>query len=424
MKASGVEWLGEIPQHWNVKRLKYVCSINPSKTETKFLSDELEVTFLPMESIGVGVANPDQSKKLVEVSQGFTFFANDDVVIAKITPCFENGKGAIVHNLVNKIGFGTTELHVLRAHVTLNNRFLYYLTASYPFRKLGEGEMQGTAGQKRVTGTFINNFATPLPPLPEQHAIADFLDHETARIDTVIAKYQRLLELLEEKRINLIALIVTRGLDSSALMKKSELPWLRNVPAHWNVVRNGNLFEERDERNQSDLPLLNVSIHTGVTLREFSTEHIEQMASDWSTYKMARKGDIAFNKMRMWQGAVGVAPVDGLVSPDYTVACPRENVNPYYFEYLFRTETYKNEINRFSHGIVPDRNRLYWEQFKQMPSLCPPFKEQNQIVEYLNEKSRQIDQLAEKINQIIFTLKEYRNGLISSAVTGKINVSD
>lgn len=126
--------------------------------------------------------------------------------------------------------------------------------------------------------------------------------------------------------------------------------------------------------------------------------------------------------MRMWQGAVGVAPEDGLVSPDYTVARPRKNVNPRYFEYFFRTDLYKNEINRFSHGIVPDRNRLYWEQFKQMPSLCPPFEEQNKIVKYLDCETKVAWQLIQEIQKMIELLHEYRSSLVSSVVTGKLDL--
>jgi len=301
-------------------------------------------------------------------------------------------------------------------------RFVYYITTSYTFRKLGEGSMQGTAGQKRVTEDFVINFLTPIPPIEEQYSLVDYLDRETTRTYALIAKYQRMIELLEEKRASLINRAVTRGLDESSPTKKSEIPWLKMIPSHWSIVKNGNLFIERDERGYPDLPLLNVSIHTGVTLREFSTEHIEQMASDWSTYKRAIKDDIAFNKMRMWQGAVGVVPTDGLVSPDYTVARPRQNVNPYYFSYLFRTDFYKNEINRFSHGIVPDRNRLYWDQFKQMPSICPPYEEQSRIVAFLDREVGKIKQLTGKIEKMISTLQEYRSALIGNVVTGKVNV--
>lgn len=213
MKDSGVEWLGKIPKHWNIFRLKNICSVNPRKDKVNILTEEIDVSFLPMESIGVGTINLNQTKKLTEVSQGFTHFIDNDVVVAKITPCFENGKGAIVCNLINGIGFGTTELHVLRTNDGLDNRFLYYITASYPFRKIAEGEMQGTAGQKRVTEQFIINFPVSLPPLTEQCAIAEFLDRETARIDLMKEKVISMITKLQEYRTALISAAVTGKID-------------------------------------------------------------------------------------------------------------------------------------------------------------------------------------------------------------------
>jgi len=217
---------------------------------------------------------------------------------------------------------------------------------------------------------------------------------------------------------------VTKGLNSDVMMKDSGVTWLGQVPSHWEVKRNGSLFRQRDERGNPDLPLLNVSIHTGVSLRELSTDHVEQIASDWSTYKRACKGDIAFNKMRMWQGAVGVAPIDGLVSSDYTVAIPFNNVVSQYYEYLFRIDKYKIEINKYSHGIVPDRNRLYWDQFKQMLSIYPPFEEQKKITDYLDYQTKRLTALATKVETAIERLREYRAALISSVVTGKAQVKD
>jgi type I restriction enzyme, S subunit len=207
-------------------------------------------------------------------------------------------------------------------------------------------------------------------------------------------------------------------------MRDSGVEWLREIPAHWEVKRNGLLFRERDERGFSELPILNVSINTGVAIREFSEEKIEQKAEDPAIYKRAKQGDIAFNKMRMWQGAVGVAPVDGLVSPDYTVATPDPRIEPVYYELLFRTSFYKAEINRHSHGNVPDRNRLYWDEFKQIKSLFPPPDEQRRILNWINAETEKLDALVSKILDGIARLKEFRTALISAAVTGKIDVRE
>jgi type I restriction enzyme S subunit len=141
-KNSGVEWLGKIPTHWEARRMKYAAALNPPGREVRKSPSDLEVSFVPMELVGeYGGMDLSRVKPLAEVAQGYTYFRDGDVVIAKITPCFENGKGARAMGLTNGIAFGTTELHVLRAHEVIEGRFLFYLTLSHGFRKLGEAEM-------------------------------------------------------------------------------------------------------------------------------------------------------------------------------------------------------------------------------------------------------------------------------------------
>lgn len=207
-KDSGVEWLGEIPEHWEVKRLKFTARINPTKSECD-LAPVTEVTFLPMEYVSeTGVVDLSEERRLEEVYSGYTYFREDDVLLAKITPCFENGKAAIARGLKNQVGFGTTEFHVLRVSPNEPD-FFYYLIFSYGFRQLGTSEMYGAGGQKRVPLEFLQNVRIPLPPLSEQRAIADFLDQQTQRIDTIIEKTKYSIELLKEKRSALISAAVT-----------------------------------------------------------------------------------------------------------------------------------------------------------------------------------------------------------------------
>src|SRR5438128_1599603 len=149
--------------------------------------------------------------------------------------------------------------------------------------------------------------------------------------------------------------------------KDSGLPWLGKIPVTWAVRRNGRLFAERKQSGFPDLPILEVSLKTGVRIRNFDTSKRKQVMADRAKYKRACKEDIAYNMMRLWQGAVGVPPVDGLISPSYVVARPYADVNSWFYAYLFRTDAYMHEVNQYSHGIVADRNRLYWDEFKQMP---------------------------------------------------------
>jgi len=382
-----------------------------------------EVSFCPMSAIGdKGELDTTFVKSSSAISNGYTRFENGDVIVAKITPCFENGKGALARNLINGIGYGTTELFVLRAGSNLDARFLYYATVSRLFRGYGEAFMTGAAGQKRVPSEFAFDFPLGFPHLSEQAAIADYLDRETARIDELVAEKEKMLALLEEKRNALVTRAVTRGLDPNAKMKDSGVEWLGEIPAAWQIRRVAFLFIERDERNEPNLPLLNVSLNTGVTVREFSEDRIERTAEDFTTYKVARMGDVAFNKMRMWQGAVGIAPVDGLVSPDYVVAKPGPDVWPDYFGYLLRIPPFGAEAARRSHGIVWDRLRLYWDDFRDMRVPLPPLAEQRAIVEALSAELAEARELETALKESIGLLSERRAALITAAVTGQIDV--
>jgi type I restriction enzyme S subunit len=167
-----------------------------------------------METIGEdGTYSLEEERPIEQVLQGYTYFRDGDIGIAKITPCFENGKGALFDGLKNGLGFGTTELHILRAKKETNSKFLFYLTRSQPFRRLGIAKMYGSAGQKRVPEDFVRDFETGFPPLSEQSAIAAYLDRETARIDALIGKAEAMIVCLQEYRTALISAAVTGKID-------------------------------------------------------------------------------------------------------------------------------------------------------------------------------------------------------------------
>jgi len=210
---------------------------------------------------------------------------------------------------------------------------------------------------------------------------------------------------------------VIDGLKPYTDRKDSGLPWLGEIPAHWDVRRNGRLFVQRNQTGFPDLPILEVSLKTGVRVRDFENSNRKQVMADREKYKRARQGDIAYNMMRMWQGAVGTSPVDGLVSPAYVVAKPLPDTESRYYQYLFRTGAYMDEVNKFSRGIVSDRNRLYWEDFKQMPSPFPPPEEQAAIVRFLDHADRRIRRYIRAERQLIALLNEQKQAIIHRAVT-------
>lgn len=206
-------------------------------------------------------------------------------------------------------------------------------------------------------------------------------------------------------------------LNPYTAMKDSGVRWLGEVPAGWEVRRNGRLFAERKETGFPDLPILEVSLKTGVRVRDFGLSQRKQVMSDRDKYKRAASGDIAYNMMRMWQGAVGVAPTDGLVSPAYVVARPLQGTVPGYFAYLYRTSAYMGEVNNYSHGIVADRNRLYWDEFKQIPTPYPPPDEQSAIVRFLGNADRGIRRYIRTKQNLIKLLEEQKHQVIRRAVS-------
>ena len=184
----------QVPFNWTVRRIKDVALINPSRPRVQ--NTNMLVSFIRMHGVSEDARiTGDERRPYSEVASGYTSFQNDDVLVAKITPCFENGKGALAGNLVNGIGLGSTEFHVLRAKPGFDSTFLYYLTLSPTFRGRGEMNMQGSAGQKRVPTDFLRSYRFPCPPLPEQRKIAEILgtwDEAIALTEQLIATKQQL----------------------------------------------------------------------------------------------------------------------------------------------------------------------------------------------------------------------------------------
>lgn len=214
-KPSGVEWIGDIPEHWDATKLKRVVSFNPSKSETRANpADEEKVVFLPMENISVnGDIDCSEKRTLSEIWNGFTYFRRGDVVVAKITPCFENGKGAYLKGLESDFGFGTTELIVLRPSRAIDGAFLRFLTSTKQFLLLGEQYMTGAAGQQRIPSDFVKNYPIGLPPIDEQLEILEHIQEKSAEIDQAITRAQREIELMREYRTRLISDVVTGQVD-------------------------------------------------------------------------------------------------------------------------------------------------------------------------------------------------------------------
>jgi type I restriction enzyme, S subunit len=390
----------------------------------QLLSEVRRVTFLPMEAIGEhGEIDLSNVRDIEEVRSGYTQFFDGDVVIAKITPCFENGKGALVKGTSDGVGFGTTELHVLTPSDELDGRFLYFTTASPHFRRLGEAMMTGAAGQKRVPEDFVRDFTIQVPPLPQQRAIANYLDKETKRLDTLVDAKEDMLTLLSGKRQAIVTRAVTRGLDPTVSFRESGIPWLGTIPSHWELKRVKYLFkliaDPAPENNEFEL----LSLYTDVGVRpRKELEARGNKATTTDSYWMVRRGDLIVNKLLAWMGAFGVSDYDGVTSPAYDILRPVSGINSLYYHHLFRCGICLPEIRRRSYGIMDMRLRLYFDRFGDMPVPVPPIAEQAAIITHISRETSELDALCEATERTISLLNERRAAVIAAAVTGQIEV--
>jgi type I restriction enzyme S subunit len=376
-----------------------------------------------MEAIGEDGSLDLHRRRLSDVEVGYTYFRDNDVTVAKITPCFENGKGAIMRGLVGGIGFGTTELIVARPDLAqTTSEYLNWLFRSAPFRILGEACMYGAGGQKRVPDDFVRDFAIAFPPLPEQVAIASFLDHETGKIDALAEEQRRLIELLKEKRQAVISHAITKGFDATALMKESDVEWLGKVPSHWEVVPLRWLFRFVKRQEDAKLEVLSVYRDFGVIEKSSRNDNNNTTPEDLSKYQTVRVGDLVVNKMKAWQGSVGVSTHDGITSPDYAVFEPKHGGSDRYFNWLLRCRLLPNVYLSISNGIRNDQWRLEPDKLKAVRLPLPPVAEQAAIADAIQGRVASFDGLIAGAEAAITLLKERRAALISAAVTGKIDV--
>lgn len=435
-KDSGIDCLGEVPEHWHVKRLRFLVTMNPSKQEISHLPKDTDVSFIPMEAVGDdGKLDLERIRTIEEAETGYTYFADGDVTYAKITPCFENGKGAVMRRLVGGAGFGTTELTVLRPSLKVNSQFLYYLTISSPFRELGEGSMYGAGGQKRVPDDFARNFEIGWPDITQQQYVADFLDNETGRLDTLIEKKRQMIDLLKEKRIALIARIVTKGLDPKVTMKDSRIEWLGNVPAHWKTMRFGRcaFFQEGPGlRNwQFTDSGVRVICVTNITEAGIDFSSFEKFISEeeyLQTYRhfTVAKGDHLLSSSGNSWGKVAEFVGDELCilnTSTIRVNCNRSKVlRRSFLKWLLQSDSTRRQLGLFMTGSC--QPNFGPSHLSRVVVPVPIPSEQKAIADYLGRETSKIDRMIEKVAAAIEKLTEYRTALTTAAVTGKIDVRE
>ena len=426
-KPSGIPWLGEVPAHWVVKRLKYLASTN---------DEALPVTAVPTQEIvyveigGVDAVEgivakeqlvledaPSRARRLVR--HGDTVVSTVRTYLRAIAPIRDPEP-----NLVVSTGFA-----VIRPRELDPDYLGYALRAPY-FIETIVSRSTGVS-YPGINASEIGNIEVAYPPLPEQRAIAAFLDERTARIDALVARKRRLVQLLKEKRQALITRAVTRGLDPKAKMKESGVPWLGEVPEGWEVkpLRNVATFQNGISAGAdyfgTGYPFVN---YKDVYQWPSLPEQVEGLANstdiDQERYSV-REGDIFFTRTSETNEEIGFAstclkkmehatfsgflirvrPHRGLLAPNFSKHFFRSDIHRAFFV---------KEMN------LVTRASLGQELLKRLPVLLPPVNEQVAIAEFLDDRLNRLDALVTKVEQAVERLQEYRTALISAAVTGKV----
>lgn len=416
-KPSGIEWLGEIPQHWEVRKLKNNSTIvngaTPSSSNPEYWDgDILWVT--PAEINNLVYLSDSKRKITIEgyKSCGTFLVPIDSIILTTRAPigklaitkkelCTNQGCKSIIPN-------------------NLNTKFGYYqlLIRVKELNGLGTGTTFMELG-----GSELKNLHLAYPPITEQTAIAHFLNYKLSKIDRFIHKKKQLIKLLNAQKAAIINDLILKGLDNSVKMKNSGEDWIGDIPAHWQVKRTKLLFQlvtEVAPPNNTEV-LLSIYTQYGVKPRtEF--EERGNRATTTDNYWLVKKQDIIVNKLLAWMGAIGISEYDGVTSPAYDILRSKGEANPYYYHYLFRSPVAFTEFKRHSRGIMDVRLRLYFNRFGDIKLPVPPLEEQAAIVAHIESETAHINTLIQTIEKEIALTQEYRTALIAEAVTGKIDV--
>jgi type I restriction enzyme S subunit len=378
-KDSGVEWLGEVPEHWELLKSKFIWQ------EIIDLSDNEEETLLSVSQYTGVNLNGDKARG--ESLIGYKRVDKNDLVI-NIMLAWLGGLG-----LSSYKGIVSPAYAVYRLKINFSPNFLHYLYRTNLYLDEFARRSKGIVPSRwRMYTEDFGQVLTVCPPLFEQISIANFLDCKTTQIDQVIAQKEKQIELLKERRQVLIHKAVTRGLNPDVALKDSGVEWIGAIPAHWEVKSAKYLFDEIDDRSKTgNEELLSVSHLTGVTPR--SEKNVTMFeAEDYTGSKLCKKGDLVYNIMWAWMGALGVSDRTGIVSPSYAVYRQKNksSFDSLFLEYILKDVDYVAQYNRVSTGLHTSRLRFYSNMFFSMKIGFPPKAEQDQIIIHLNKVNLKI----------------------------------
>ena len=417
MKDSGIEWIGEIPEGWEVSQLKYATRWKSEKgcPDAPVLSLYRDFGVVPKDSRddNHNVTSLDTSNyKVVDIG---------DLVINKM----KAWQGSMA--VSDYRGIVSPAYHVCSITSNkVNKRYLHHLLRNPAY--LPEYSRLSTGmriGQWDLGFDDFKNIPFLIPPLDEQAKIADYLDNGCASLDAMLSKTRSSIEEYKKLKQAVITQAVTKGVRGEREMKDSGVEWIGEIPAEWSVQRIKTIFSIRNERNYLPLEQVNlISLYTdkGVVQHCDIEKTTGNKASNADGYKKVYSNDMIVNIILCWMGAIGRSNYAGVTSPAYDVYVPSSKIECKFYHYYFRTLGFSGDCYKNGRGIMAMRWRTYSDQFRSIKVVVPPLEEQKEIVGYLDAKCAEIDGLIAKKEQLVKELESYKKSLIYEVVTGKREV--
>lgn len=409
-KDSGVQWLGEIPSHWETPRLNQIGKyINGYAFKPKDWTDS-GLPIIRIQDLTGSNDNPNYFSGSIDTKY---LIHDNDILVSW---------AATLDAYVWKRGDAWLNQHIFKAipHSTINSHFYLWLL-KVAMENLNNDNKHGIMMQ-HLTAVVFNHFRVPLPPISEQQAIADYLDTATARIDEAIAQQQKMIDLLNERKQIIINNAVTKGLNPDAPMKDSGVDWIGEIPGKWNAVRIKYLLNEKKERSAtgSEEPLSMSQKYGLIPTKEMDI--VPNMASSFVGAKVVSKGNLVFNKLKAHLGVFATSEYDGLVSPDYAVYEGTGLADLKYLEYIFKTPKCIAEFVKLITGVGAGLSRLYTGDLYSIYVPLPSIEEQTTIVEYVDSSTLNIKTAIAHAERQISLLQERKQIIINDVVTGKVKV--
>lgn len=407
MKDSGIEWAGVIPNTWNINKGKYFMEL---LTRPTLETDEVITCFRDGE-VTLRSKRREEGFTVSLTEAGYQGIEIGDLVVHGM----DGFAGSI--GISDSRGKATPVLNVLDTEQ--NKRYMMYLMRTMAYCELFLSLATGIRVRTCDTNwKKLREIDYILPTIPEQKAIADFLDEQCAEIDSLISDIQSQIEALEEYKRSVITEAVTKGLDPDVEMRDSGVQWIGEIPTHWTLIRIGSLYGLRTQKvSDIDYPPLSVT-KMGV-LPQLDTVAKTNAHDD---RKLIVKGDFVINSRSDRRGSCGISDYTGSVSLINTVLFPITEMNPRYYNWYFHTVGFADEFYRWGHGIVDDLWTTGWQDMKNILISVPPLDEQQRIADYLDSKCAEIDNIITEKKQQIETIEEYKKSLIFEYVTGKKEV--